>query len=140
MHHMGRIIGIDFGLKRTGISVTDPMQIIVQGLDTQKTEDVLEFIVRYAGREPVDAFVVGYPFLEGAWGDKPFKVKLDSFIKALKKNFPDTDVHLQDERNSSMRAREIIIERGTPKKKRQDKSLMDKTSAIIILQEYLGHI
>lgn len=137
---MGRIMGIDYGLKRTGISVTDPMQIIVRGLDTQKTEDVLAFIVEYAKHEPVDAFVVGYPFLEGAWGDKPFKGKLDSFIKDLKKKFPGTDVHLHDERNSSIRAREIIIERGTPKKKRQDKSLMDKTSAIIILQEYMGHI
>ena len=127
-------------MKRTGLSVTDPLQIIVQGLDTQETVAVLEFIKVYAMKEPVDAIVVGYPFLDGEWGDKKFKVKLDDFILQLKKLFPDKTVHLHDERYSSFRAREIISQSGHKKKKRESKEHLDKTSAIIILQEYLGHI
>lgn len=133
-------MGIDYGLKRTGLSVTDPLQIIVQGLDTQKTADVLNFINIYAQRELIDVFVVGYPFLEGEWGDRGFKKKLDEFILELKKNFPNTIVNLFDERYSSMRAKEIILQSGVKKKKRQSKELMDRTSAVVILQEYLGHI
>ena len=91
-------MGIDYGLKRTGLSVTDPLQIIVQGLETQKTSNVLDFIKQYAQREPVDGFIVGYPFLEGEWGEKSFKVKLDAFIEDLKKIFTSTEVQLFDER------------------------------------------
>lgn len=137
---MGRILGIDYGMKRTGLSVTDPLRIIVQGLDTQKTEEVIDFLTRYAQKEVIDQFVVGYPFLEGAWGDKNFKIKLDAFIEELKKTFPLAEVKLFDERYSSMRAREIISQSGAKRKKRQSKEHMDKTSAIVILQEYLGHI
>ena len=133
-------MGIDYGLKRTGLSVTDPSRIIVQGLDTQKTPDLIDFLIRYAQREVIDEFVVGYPFLDGAWGDKNFKIKLDAFIAELRKTFPVTEVKLFDERYSSMRAREIISQSGAKKKKRQSKEHMDKTSAIVILQEYLGHI
>ena len=133
-------MGIDYGLRRTGISVTDPLQIIVQGLDTQKTEDLIPFIRNYAAREPIDLFVVGYPFLEGAWGNKGFKTKIDDFIAELKKLFPAIEVKLHDERFSSMRAREIILQSGVSKRKRQSKELLDQTSAVVILQEYLGHI
>ena len=137
---MGRIMGIDFGSKRTGISVTDPEQIIVQGLDTLETAEALDFIVRYAGREKLDEIVVGYPFVEGAWGDKKFKEKLDRFIADLKKAFPSIVVTLHDERNTSVQAREIMSRSGLSKRKREDKALLDRTSAILILQEYLGHI
>lgn len=133
-------MGIDFGAKRTGLSVTDPLQIIVQGLETKKTEDVLNFIQDYSTKEKIDAFVVGYPFLEGNWGDKNFKGKLDSFILDLRKNFPTVLINLHDERNTSIQAREIIHQRGLKKNKRQDKTLIDQTSAVLILQEYLGHI
>ena len=133
-------MGIDYGLRRTGISVTDPLQIIVQGLDTQKTEDLIPFIRNYAAREPIDLFVVGYTFLEGAWGNKGFKTKIDDFIAELKKLFPAIEVKLHDERFSSMRAREIILQSGVSKRKRQSKELLDQTSAVVILQEYLGHI
>src|SRR5689334_7505784 len=105
---MGRIMGIDFGMKRTGISVTDPNQIIVQGLDTKETEGVLDFIISYGSREPLDEIVVGYPFVEGAWGDKRFKEKLDKFIEALKKAFATIPITLHDERNTSVMAKEII--------------------------------
>jgi putative Holliday junction resolvase len=137
---MGRILGIDYGLKRTGLSVTDPYQIIVQGLETQESETVLSFILAYAGREQLDEIVVGYPFVEGAWGDKGFKVRLDRFIAELRKAFPTTKISLHDERNTSVQAREIISQSGRKKNKRQDKKLLDQTSAIVILQEYLGHI
>ena len=112
-------MGIDYGLKRTGLSVTDPLQIIVQGLDTQQTDSVLDFIKIYAQRELIDAFIVGYPFLEGEWGDRGFKKKLDEFILELKKSFPEKEVKLFDERYSSMRAKEIILQSGVKKKKRQ---------------------
>lgn len=137
---MGRIMGVDYGKKRSGVSVTDPLQIIVQGLGTQNTEDLLNFILSYSQKEIIDAFVVGYPFLEGEWGDKKFKIKLDEFIRDLKKNFPDIPVNLHDERYSSVRAREIIFQSGVSKKQRRNKELLDQTSAIVILQEYLGHI
>ena len=133
-------MGIDYGLKRTGISVTDPMQIIVTGLETKETAGVLDFIREYSRTEKIDSFVVGYPFPEGGWGDKPFKQKLDKFILDLQKIFPGIEVQLHDERFSSMRAKEIMLQSGMNRKKRQDKALLDKTSAIVILQEYLGHI
>ncbi|MEO5906732.1 MAG: Holliday junction resolvase RuvX [Saprospiraceae bacterium] len=137
---MGRIMGIDYGLKRTGIAVTDPLQIIVQGLDTRKTEDLLSFLTEYCKNEKVDQIVVGYPFYDGKWGEPKFQRAIESFIQELKKKFPGIDIQTHDERYSSMRAREIIHQRGMSKKKSQDKELLDKTSAIIILQEYLGHI
>ncbi len=137
---MGRMMGIDFGLKRTGLSVTDPLQIIVQGMATQATPDLMNFLQGYAQKETIDVFVVGYPFLEGEWGDKGFKLKLDAFIKDLGKTFPNVQIQLHDERYSSMRAREIIHLSGARKKKRQSKENLDRTSAIVILQEYLGHI
>ena len=137
---MGRIMGIDFGLKRTGLAVTDPLRIIVQGLETQKTEKVTDFIKEYVKKEAVDAFVVGYPFPEGAWGDRTFKEKLDLFVKELKTIYPNATVDLYDERFTSIRAKEIILQSGVNKKKRRNKELMDQTSAIVILQEYLGHI
>ena len=133
-------MGIDFGVKRTGLSVTDPLQIIVQGLETQMTVGVMDFILEYSRKELIDTFVVGYPFLEGSWGDRNFKEKLDTFILKLKKQFPLTPVELHDERYTSMQAREIIHQRGLKKNKREDKSLLDQTSAVLILQEYLGHI
>ena len=133
-------MGFDFGVKRTGISVTDPLQIIVQGLETKMTDELMNFILAYSQKELIDTFVVGYPFLEGNWGDRKFKEKLDQFILDLKKNFPLTPVELHDERYTSMQAREIIHQRGLKKNKREDKSLLDQTSAVLILQEYLGHI
>ena len=133
-------MGIDYGIRRTGLSVTDPLRIIVQGLETKRTEDVMNFIQEYSKKEQIDAFVVGYPFLEGSWGDKNFREKLESFILALRKAFPTAPVDLHDERNSSIQAMDIIRQRGLKKTKRQDKALIDQTSAILILQEYLGHI
>jgi|WetSurMetagenome_2_1015567.scaffolds.fasta_scaffold72840_4 putative holliday junction resolvase len=137
---MGRIMGIDYGLNRTGIAVTDPLQIIVTGLDTVETKTLMNFLLEYSRKEQIDDFVVGYPFLDGEWGNSSFKISLDKFIEDVKKKFPGRNVHLQDERFSSVRAKEIIMQSGKKKHDRQDKRLLDKTSAIVILQEYLGHI
>jgi putative Holliday junction resolvase len=133
-------MGIDFGLKRTGIAVTDPLQIIVQGLDTVDTGELDAFLEQYISKEPVDAIVVGYPFFEGNWGDKNFRLKLDELIDRLQKLHPAIPVVKQDERYSSATAKDIILRSGKTKKQRQDKRLLDKTSAVVILQEYLGHI
>ena len=100
----------------------------------------MDFIIEYSGKELIDSFVVGYPFLDGNWGNKNFKSKLDDFILDLRKTFPGKKVDLHDERYTSMQAREIIHQRGLKKTKREDKALLDQTSAILILQEYLGHI
>ena len=137
---MGRYLGIDFGLQRTGIAVTDPDQIIVTGLETIATAGLMPFLIQYISREKVDAIVIGHPFLDGAWGNKNFRDKLEEFIATIKKNFPTIPVHLHDERYTSSRAKEIILQSGKKKKQRRDRSLIDKTSAIVILQEYLGHI
>lgn len=137
---MGRILGVDFGLKRTGLSATDPMQIIVQGLDTVETDQLDAFLKKYLAHEEVDAIVVGYPFLDGVWGDTKFRKALDAFIESIKKNFPLIPVKLHDERYTSFTAKEIIRQSGKRKSQREDKALVDKTSAIVILQEYLGHI
>ncbi|HJW28435.1 MAG TPA: Holliday junction resolvase RuvX, partial [Saprospiraceae bacterium] len=130
----------DFGLKRAGIAVTDPQQIIVSGLPTVASDQLISFILRYADQEPIEALVIGYPFLEGAWGDPRFKTELDQFIAKLRKSFPSIPVHLQDERFTSMRAKEVILNSGRKKHQRRDKQLLNQKSAEIILQEYLGHI
>ena len=133
-------MAIDYGLRRAGISVTDPLRIIVQGLETQKTEHLPEFIRKYTSNEMIDEIIVGYPFYDGAFGDPKFKKSLDAFIEDLRKTYPAIEIKLFDERFSSMKAREIILQSGAKRKKRQSKEHLDKTSAIVILQEYLGHI
>jgi|SRR5690606_36081389 len=137
---MGRILALDVGVKRTGIAVTDPARIIVSGLETLATTELFAFLERYLGNEPVDEFVVGYPFLDESWGDPAFQQFLDKTIRRLKKAFPNVPVSLQDERFSSFDAKSILHESGRTKKGRRDKGAVDRTSAILILQAYLGHI
>ncbi len=137
---MGRVLGLDYGLRRTGLAVTDPLRIIVSGLDTQETPQVMPFLRVYIPGERVDEIVVGYPFLDGGFGDSKFKRELDLFIEGLRKTFPDVPLHLHDERFTSVEAKAIIRQSGHKKRKREDKAFLDQTSAILILQEYLGHI
>ena len=137
---MGRILGIDYGKKRTGLSVTDAERIIVSGLSTVETTAILTFLKEYFKKEVVDEIVIGYPFEEGAFGEKGFKRELDEFIHTVRKTFSTIPVKLQDERYSSRQAREILFASGKKKKTRENKALLDQTSAILILQEYLGHI
>jgi len=133
---MGRIIGIDYGKKRVGLAVTDPLQIIASPLDTITVNDFDAFIDEYLKSEQVDAFVVGYPVQMNNKPSESVKV-IDPFIRKLKKRFPGKPVHLVDERFTSKIAFRAMIEGGLKKKKRQDKTIVDKVSAALILQSWM---
>ena len=133
---MGRVMGIDYGSKKTGIAVTDPMRIISTGLSTVATQEVLEFIDEYVSREAVDVFVVGMPLTEDG---KPAQIAhlVVGFIRKLQSKYPEKKVVEWDERYSSKEAKQYIIKSGIGKKKRRDKTLVDKIAAAIILQDYM---
>lgn len=133
---MARIIAIDYGTKRTGIAVTDPLQIIATALDTVRSHELIDFLKRYTAAEAVESFVVGMPRkLDNTDTNNTPQVK--GFIKQLKKAFPETPVYEHDERFTSSMALQTMISMGTKKSDRQDKSNIDKMSATIILQSYL---
>jgi putative holliday junction resolvase len=136
---MSRILGIDFGLKRTGIAVTDPLQIIASGLTTVETKDLMEFLIKYLKEEIVEAMVVGES-LHKDGNPTYLQEHINQFIIVVKKQFPDLIIVLQDERYSSIEAKKVILQSGIKKMKRQDKSLVDKISAAIILQDYMRSI
>jgi putative Holliday junction resolvase len=133
---MGRIIGIDYGKKRVGLAVTDPLRIIATPLNTVNINDFDAFIDDYMKSEQVDEFVVGYPV---QMNNKPSEsvIVIDPFIRKLRKKFPEKPVHLADERFTSKIAIRAMIEGGLKKKKRQDKNIVDKVSAALILQSFL---
>lgn len=133
---MGRILGIDFGTKRIGIAVTDPLQIFAFPLKSVKNNEFESFIEEYVKTEPVEEFVVGYPVTLNNQPSETVKY-IDPFIKRLKKLFPGVRVNKVDERFTSGMAIRTIIEGGVKKKGRQDKSMVDKISASIILQSFL---
>lgn len=136
---MARIIGIDYGSKRTGISVTDPDQIIVNPLKTVNTNSLLNFLSHYLKEEDVEKIVFGYPTHKD--GNPTYVVdEINAFQKKLIKIFPDLQFDFQDENYTSVMAQEIILKSGLSKKQRQDKSRLDKLSAVLILQRYLKHI
>ncbi len=133
---MGRILAIDYGSKRTGLAVTDPLQIIATALETVRSFELIDFLKRYATKETVDVFVVGMPkTLENTDTNNTPLVK--GFIKQLKKAFPDTPVYEHDERFTSSIALQTMISMGSKKSDRRDKGNIDKVSATIILQSYL---
>ena len=136
---MGRIIAIDYGKKRTGLAVTDPLQLIVNGLTTVDTPEIFDFLEKYMAEESVSSIVIGYPFFDHVF-NQAFKKEIDQFIVEVKKRFEGIPVDLHDESNTSERAKKIIFHAGAKKKRRRDKRLVDKMSAVIILQEFLGHI
>ena len=129
-------MGIDFGTKRIGIAVTDPLKIFAYPLTTIKTGEFDAFISEYIKTEAIDEFVIGYPV---QLNNKPSEsVKhIDPFIKKIVKSFPGIPVKKIDERFTSGMAQRTIIDGGVKKKDRQDKTLVDKISAAIILQSYL---
>lgn len=133
---MGRIMAIDFGTKRIGLAVTDPLKIIASPLITVRTADFDSFIIEYIKKEVIEAFVIGYPMQLNNTPSESVK-HINPFIKKLKKNFPEMPVHLADERFTSSMAMRTMIDGGVKKKDRQDKSLVDKISASIILQSFL---
>ncbi len=136
---MGRILGIDFGIKRTGIAVTDPLQLIVNGLITVETVQLQAFIKDYCNKETVDKIVIGQSFhADGKLTDHESGVL--ELVKFLNKEFPDLVIDRQDEAFTSEMAKKILYQSGMPRMKRRDKSHVDKISAVLILQQYLGHI
>jgi putative Holliday junction resolvase len=133
---MGRILAFDYGQKRIGLAVTDPLQIIASPLTTVGPSEIESFLQDYLKKEIVDEFVVGYPV---QMNNKPSdSVKyINPFLKRLAKLFPDKQVHLADERFTSKIALRTIIEGGVKKQDRRDKSMADKISASLILQSFL---
>ena len=133
---MARIMGIDFGTKRIGLAVTDPLQIIASPLETVETKRIFEYLKDYLFTEQVEQFVVGEPQkLNGS--EAEIMPLIRAFIENLNKHFPDIPVDLHDERYTSKDAQRIILASGIKKMKRQDKTLVDRISASIILKEWM---
>ena len=133
---MGRILAIDYGQKRVGVAVTDPLQMIANGLTTVNTKEIWDFIADYLKKETVDCIVVGYPKqLNNQASDSVRYV--NPFLGRLRKLYPEMDVRLVDERFTSKIAFQTMIDAGIGKKARQNKALVDTISATIILQSYL---
>lgn len=133
---MGRILAIDYGTKRTGLAVTDPLQIIATALDTVETKNAIPYIKKYASAEPLDAIVIGLPKkLNNTDSDAAPLVR--QFVVKLNKELPNTKVHTVDERFTSSIAKRTMIEGGMKKKDRREKGNVDKISATLILQTYL---
>jgi putative Holliday junction resolvase len=133
---MGKALGIDYGTKRIGIAITDAMQIIASGLTTISTDKFDQFIVNLLAKENIECFVVGDPKnLDGSKTDSTGHVR--GFIKRLKKMHPTITIYQIDERFTSKIAKKSILESGANKRQRENKALVDKVSATIILQNYL---
>ena len=133
---MGRILAIDYGTKRVGIAVTDSLKLIASGLTTVHSEDIIDFLKDYFEKEEVECIVVGEPrSLDGGETDSSIHVR--GFVNKLTKVFTDKEIISVDERFTSKMAAQSLIDSGVPKKKRQNKELIDEVSAIIILQSYL---
>lgn len=135
---MGRIIGIDYGTKRIGLSVTDPLQIFASPLETVKPEEFSGFIENYLKTEVIDAFVIGYPVQLNNQASASV-IHINPFIKKLRLAFPEKQIHLVDERFTSKMALQAMIDGGVKKYGRRDKAMVDKISASIILQSFLDN-
>ena len=133
---MSRIVAIDYGRKRTGIAVSDTMQLIANGLTTVPTHELLNFIGDYIAKEPVERIIVGLPRQMNNEVSENMK-NIEPFVRSLKKRFPDIPVEYVDERFTSVLAHRTMQEAGLKKKDRQNKALVDEISATIILQTYL---
>lgn len=133
---MSRILAIDYGKKRTGIAVTDPMQIIANGLTTVPTSQLMDFVLDYVRREVVERIIIGHPKQMNNEDSENMK-RIVPFMNQLKKKLPDMPVELYDERFTSVLAHQAMLAGGLKKKDRQNKALVDEISATIILQSYL---
>lgn len=134
---MGRIMSIDYGKKRTGLAVTDPLQIIVSPLDAVETPTLIDFVQDYLSREVVDKIVIGQPGEDGQGSH--IENDIQDLKNNLEKKFPTIPVVFHDENFTSKRAVEILV-MTSKKKDRRKKENIDKVSAVLILQSYLNHI
>ncbi|MEN6618267.1 MAG: Holliday junction resolvase RuvX [Rikenellaceae bacterium] len=133
---MDKIIGIDYGRKRVGVAVSDPLGIFASGLETVRAADIVDYLKNYTQKENVTLFVVGYPM---NLNNKPSEAAkfVDQFLNLLAKHFPLIPVKLEDERFTSQLAMRAMIDGGVKKMARRDKGMVDKISAAIILQSFL---
>ena len=136
---MSRILAIDYGQKRTGIAVTDTLQMIANGLATVETKELEKFIVGYVANEDVSTIVVGKPTQMNGENSENMK-RIEPFFNQLKRLFPDKEITYYDERFTSVLAHQAMLQSGIGKKARQNKALVDKISATIILEDYLQSI
>jgi putative Holliday junction resolvase len=136
---MARIMAIDYGGKRTGIAVTDPLQIIATGLTTISSHELIPFLKEYIASEPVEMIIIGLP---KNWdeSDTHGTSLAKEAIRIVKKNFPDIPVIDVDERYTSKMAKDAMLQMGMKKKDRRDKKIVDEIAATIMLQEYLGSV
>ena len=133
---MSRIIAIDYGKKRTGIAVTDILQLIANGLTTVPTTELMDFLLNYVAKEPTERIIVGHPKQMNNEDSENMK-RITPFVNQLKKKLPQIPVEMVDERFTSVLAHRTMLEAGLKKKDRQNKALVDEISATIILQSYL---
>lgn len=136
LQNMGRILAIDYGTKRTGIAVTDELQIIASGLTTVATENLLEFLKDYIAKEKVELFVIGEPKQMNNQASES-EIYIQDFIKKLTKTLPEIPIKRFDERFTSKMAFKTMIDSGLKKNQRKNKALIDEISATLILQSYL---
>ena len=135
---MARLLSIDYGKKRTGIAVSDPLQLIANGLTTVETSRLFEFLADYLQREEVACIIVGLPKQMNNQPSENMK-RIEPFVNRLKKLYPHIPVEYYDERFTSKMAHQTMIDAGLKKKDRQNKELVDEISATILLQGYMEH-
>ncbi len=133
---MGKILAIDYGKKRTGIAITDDLQIIASGLTTVPTNELINFLKDYIKKETIELFIIGKP-KQMDFSDSESETLIIPFLKKLEKHFPKIPTKRIDERFTSKLAFQTMIDSGLNKKQRQNKALIDEISATIILQSYL---
>lgn len=133
---MGRVLALDYGTKRTGIAVSDPLRIIATALETVRTHELMPYLKKYLAENSVDIVVVGMPKQMNGTPSESFQ-HIKPFVERLKREFPTTEVVYHDERFTSVLAQRAILEAGARKTQRQDKALVDRVSATIILQSFL---
>ncbi|MBO4764211.1 MAG: Holliday junction resolvase RuvX [Bacteroidales bacterium] len=133
---MDRIIGIDYGKKRTGIAMSDPLMMFASPVETVQTTNIIDYLKKLSQQESIVRFVVGYPM---NMDNRPSEAAadVDIFLKQLKKAFPDIPVSLEDERFTSVLAHRSLIDGGVKKMARRDKAAVDKVSAALILQTFM---
>ncbi|MBP5569431.1 MAG: Holliday junction resolvase RuvX [Prevotella sp.] len=133
---MPRILSIDYGKRRTGLAVTDPLQIIAGGLATVSTSTLYDYLVAYMAKEPVERIVIGKPIQPNGQPSENL-ARVEQFVNRWRKVQPSVPIEYVDERFTSVLAHRAMLEGGLKKKARQDKALVDEISATIILQSYL---
>jgi len=133
---VARILSIDYGKKRTGLAVTDPLQLIAGGLATVATSELFDYLLRYVASEEVERIVIGEPRQPNGAPSENL-VRVQQFVNRWRKQMPQIPIEYYDERFTSVLAHQAMLAGGLKKKARQDKALVDEISATIILEDYM---